>query len=105
MPAPAALSPPAGRTPQGANQNRAQVPFIRATKKHREPFFDQTNAPSTTLSPINIPAYGFLRGLWIRVDAVGGTGAAATYGSTAAGFDFPFTVFTFIGLFDVNGAP
>lgn len=105
MPAPAALSPPAGRTPQGANQNRSAVSFIRATKKHREPFFDQTNNPGTTLSPINVPAYGFLRGLWVRVDAVGGTGVAATYGSTAAGFDFPFTVFTFIGLFDVNGAP
>lgn len=105
MPAPAALSPPAGRTPQGANSGRNVVPFIRATKKHREPFFDQSNAPSTTLSPINIPAYGFLRGLWIRVDASGTTGTAAVYGTTATGFDFPFTVFSFIGLFDVNGAP
>src|SRR5262245_51976914 len=105
MPSPSALSPPAGRTPQGANQGRAVVPFIRATKKHREPFFDQSNAPSTTLSPINVPAYGFLRGLWIRVDATGGTGVAAVYGTTATGFDFPFTVFSFIGLFDVNGAP
>jgi hypothetical protein len=105
MPAPAALSPPAGRTPQGANQGRNVVSFIRATKKHREPFFDQTNSASTTLSPINVPAYGFLRGLWIRVDASGTTGTAAVYGTTATGFDFPFTVFSFIGLFDVNGAP
>ena len=106
MPAPAALSPPAGRTPQGNNAGRATVPFIRATKKHREPFFDFTTTSfPQTLSPINIPAYGFLRGLWVRVDALGGTGAAATYGSAAAGFDTPFTVFSFIGLFDVNGAP
>jgi hypothetical protein len=105
MPSPAVTSPPAGRTPQGANSNKNTVPFVRAAKKHREPFFDQTNAPGTTLSPINIPAYGFLRGLWVRVDATGGTGVAATYGSTAAGFDFPFTVFSFLGLFDVNGAP
>lgn len=100
MPAPSALSPPAGRTPQGSPQSRSVVPFIRSTKKHREPFFDQTNAPSTTLSPINIPAYGFLRGLWIRVDAVGAAGATATYSQ-----DNPFNVFTFLGLFDVNGAP
>lgn len=99
MPSPAALSPPAGRTPQGANQ-RTTVPFIRATKKHREPFFDQTNPVSTTLSPINIPAYGFLRGIWIRADGVGGAGVAATYG-----IDNPMNVFSFIGLFDVNGAP
>jgi hypothetical protein len=100
MPSPAVTSPPAGRTPQGAPQGRGVVPFIRATKKHREPFFDQTNNPSTTLSPINIPAYGFLRGLWLKVEAVGGTGAAATYG-----IDAPFNVLTFLGLFDVNGAP
>lgn len=105
MPAPAALSPPSSRTPQGQGRGGNVVPFVRATKKHREPFFDQTNNPSTTLSPINIPAYGFMRGVWVRVDAVGGTGAAAVYGTTGTGFDFPFTVFSFLALFDVNGAP
>jgi|SRR5215471_3190628 len=112
MPSPSALSPPAGRTPQGANQGRAVVPFIRATKKHREPFFDLSTAigapaaaGQTTLSPINVPAYGFLRGLWIRVDVSGFTGATAAYGTTATGFDFGLNAFSFIGLFDVNGAP
>jgi len=105
MPAPAALSPPASRTPQGQGRGGAVVPFIRATKKHREPFFDQTNAPGTTLSPINIPAYGFLRGIWVRADAVGGTGAVAVYGTDTTGYDYPFTVFSFMALFDVNGAP
>jgi len=100
MPAPSALAPPASRSPQGQNQ-RAVVPFIRAAKKHREPFFDQTNALGTALSPINIPAYGFLRGVWIRVDASGGAGAAAL----APPADSPFNVFQFMGLFDVNGAP
>lgn len=100
MPSPAALSPPAGRTPQGANTRQA-VAFIRATKKHREPFFDFTTAATaTTLSPINIPAYGFLRGIWMRVDGVGGAGVAATYSA-----DNPFNCITFLGLFDVNGAP
>jgi hypothetical protein len=103
MPAPSALSPPASRTPQGAN-TRQQVPFIRATKKHTESFYDFTAAPSTTLSPINIPAYGFLRGVWVRVDAVGalGTTTSATYAQTA---DNPWNVLSFLGLFDVNGAP
>jgi hypothetical protein len=105
MPSPSATAPPASRTAQGAGRQGGTVPFIRATKKHREPFFDQTNATGTTLSPINIPAYGFLRGVWIRVDAVGGTGAAAVYGTTAAGWDFGLNVFSFMGLFDVNGAP
>jgi hypothetical protein len=105
MPSPAVTSPPPSRTPGAGGQARNVVPFIRAAKKHREPFFDQTNNPSTTLSPINIPAYGFLRGIWGKVEAVGGTGAAAVYGTTATGFDFPFTCLSFLGLFDVNGAP
>lgn len=105
MPGPAVTSPPGSRTPQGQGKGGAVVPFIRATKKHREPFFDQSNAPGTTLSPINIPAYGFLRGIWIRVDATGGTGAVAAYGTAVVGFDFGLNVFSFIGLFDVNGAP
>jgi hypothetical protein len=100
MPSPAALSPPAARTPQGANTKQS-VPFVRATKKHREPFFDFTTGTTAgTLSPINIPAYGFIRGLWMRVDGVGGAGVAATYSA-----DNPFNCITFIGLFDVNGAP
>ena len=109
MPSPSALSPPASRTPAGAGRQGNVVPFIRATKKHREPFFDTTVAVTTTtaglISPINVPAYGFLRGLWIRVDATGGAGGAAVYGTTLLGFDFPFQCISFIGLFDVNGAP
>jgi len=92
MPAPSALAPPASRSPQGQNA-KAVVPFIRAAKKHREPFFDQTNALGTALSPINIPAYGFLRGVWIRVDASGGAGAA----SLAPTADSPFNCFQFMG--------
>jgi hypothetical protein len=106
MPAPSALAPPASRSPQGQNAKNV-VPFIRSTKKHREPFFDFTvpsggaTNPGTALSPINIPAYGFLRGIWIRVDATGATGAT----SLVLQNDAPWNIFQFMGLFDVNGAP
>ncbi len=105
MASPAALSPPASRTPQGQSGKGAVVPFIRATKKHREPFFDSSTALTTGLqvvTPQNVPAYGFLRGLWIRVDATGGSGTGTP--AVASG-DAPFNVFGFLGLFDVNGAP
>lgn len=100
MPAPSALAPPGSRSPQGQNQKNV-VPFIRSTKKHREPFFDQTNPFGTALSPINIPAYGFLRGVWIRVDTGNGTTGAGLTQSP----DGPWNIFSFMGLFDVNGAP
>lgn len=102
MPAPAVLNPPASRTPAGQGAGGATVPFIRGTKKHREAFYDNTPNFGTTVSPVNIPAYGFLRGLWIRVDATGGNGSGTP--AVASG-DAPFNVFSFIGLFDVNGAP
>jgi hypothetical protein len=103
MPAPSAYAPPASRSPQGQNA-RTQIPFIRATKKHREPFFDQTVALNTAVSPINVPAYGFIRGIWIRADGGNGTvGAGILTGTGAA--DSPFNAFQFMGLFDVNGAP
>lgn len=106
MPAPGATAPPASRSPQGQNSKNV-TPFIRSTKKHREPFYDFTvnNAGATpasgALSPINVPAYGFLRGLWVRVDTVGGAGAA----SLNIANNGPWNVFNFMGLFDVNGAP
>lgn len=107
MPSPSALKPPAANTPAGQGKQGATVPFIRATKKHREPVFDSSVALTAAAqvfpnTPLNVPAYGYLRGLWLRVDATGGSGTGTP--AVAAG-DAPFNVFGFIGLFDVNGAP
>lgn len=107
MPPVAALNPPAANTPAGQGKQGATVPFVRATKKHREPIFDTSVALTAAAqvlpnTPLNVPAYGYLRGLWVRVDATGGSGTTAA--AVAAG-DAPFNVFGFLGLFDVNGAP
>lgn len=101
---PGLTNPAAGRTTQGQGQTRAAIPFRRSTRKHMEPFFDSTitmTAGSTQISPINIPAYGFIRGIFIRVDATGGVGS--TTSAVLAG-DAPFNALT-AGLLDVNGAP
>lgn len=107
MPPVAALNPPAQNTPAGQGKQGATVPFVRATKKHREPIFDTSVALSAAAqvlpnTPLNVPAYGYLRGLWVRVDATGGSGTGTS--AVAAG-DAPFNIFGFFGLFDVNGAP
>src|SRR5579871_415437 len=107
MPPVAALNPPAANTPAGQGKQGATVPFVRATKKHREPIFDTTVALTAAQqvlpnTPLNVPAYGYLRGLWVRVDATGGSGTGT---SAVASGDAPFNVFGFLGLFDVNGAP
>lgn len=79
------------------------VPFTRAATEHTESFLDVTLTPgagSIPVPPVDIPAYGFMRGIYVEVTASGGTGAAATYKG-----DAPFTAITDIAVSDVNGAP
>lgn len=79
----------------------AVVPFTAAAHEHVEPAFDTTitlGANTVTLGPFDVPAYGFLRHIWLFISAsggVGGTGAA----------DFPWNVLQEVTLLDVNGAP
>ena len=79
------------------------VPFVRSAVEHVEPFMDISTLISgntVALQPADVPAYGFLRGIFIEVTASGGTGAAAVYKA-----DAPFTAITDVQLADVNGAP
>jgi hypothetical protein len=79
------------------------VPFTRAATEHVESFLDVTLTPgagSVPIAPVDIPAYGFIRGIYVEVTASGGTGTAATYKG-----DAPFTAITDIAVSDVNGAP
>jgi hypothetical protein len=77
------------------------VPFTRAAKEHYEPFFDTTytlGATSQSIGPIDIPAYGFARGVWIEVIAAGAAGTPVFYE------DAPFNVLSEVIFQDVNGA-
>lgn len=79
------------------------VPFTRAAKEHIEPFNDDTRqlgASSISVGPVDVAAYGFARGIYIQVDATGGTGTGAV-----AAEDGPWSVIDEIQLIDVNGAP
>lgn len=81
------------------------VPFTRAAKEHTESFLDQTvqlGAGSVALSPVDVPAYGFIRGIWINLTGSGGVGGGAT---VAARADAPFSILDELVLHDVNGAP
>lgn len=103
MVSPAVTMPRPSQQPGAAGRTKDVVPFIRATKKHYEPFFDATyalGANQTVIPPVSVPAYGFLRGVWVRVDATGGTGTAAVASQNA-----PFNALANIALQDVNGAP
>src|SRR5271157_1789728 len=84
------------------------LPFMSSTRRHRE----QMALANAVIPPVgtgfaasqiqeqSVPAYGFLRGLWIRVVAAGGTGAGA-----AAAADSPFNFLGAVSITDPDGAP
>jgi hypothetical protein len=92
-------------TKQAATQSKAPtmlVPFTRAAKEHYEPFFDTAytlGATSQQIGPVDIPAYGFARGVWVEVVATGASGGSPSYLE-----DGPFSVLDEILYQDVNGA-
>lgn len=89
---------------EGAQPAMPANPFVRASMQHVEPAnIDRSNvigASTILLGPDDVPAYGYLRSLLIRVDATGGTGTAAV-----AREDAPWNALDEITLSDVNGAP
>jgi hypothetical protein len=93
--------------PQGNTNKQAApqilVPFTRAAHEHIEPMSDVTQAMtsnSTALGPYDVPAYGYLRGIWLDVQFTGGAGGGAVTKE-----DSPWSAISEIALIDVNGAP
>lgn len=102
MPATLAGAPASKAAPK-ADAPAMLVPFVRAAQEHVEAFLDVSQlvgAASTAFAPVDIPAYGYMRGIWLEVTTTGGTGAAAVYKG-----DGPFSALTDISVIDVNGAP
>lgn len=97
---PATAAPPARQRQQAP---APIVPFVAAAHEHTEPVFDVTVTPGTTtqaLSTIDVPAYGYLRHIWLQIEGTGGA-----LGGGALNADYPFNLIQSISLNDVNGAP
>lgn len=76
------------------------LPFTSSSHEHVEPAFTVTATPTTAeqqLNPIDIPAYGYFRYLFLEVVCSGGVG-----GTLAA--DAPWNILSRVTLQDVNGA-
>lgn len=79
------------------------APFTRAAREHVEPFDDRSilmTAAAQNVGPIDVPASGYLRHIWVLVQTSGGVGAG-----TVAREDAPWSALDQIQLTDVNGAP
>lgn len=84
----------------------ALLPFVAAAHEHVEPAFDVTltnanwGTSSVQVGPYDVPSYGFIRNIYLLVEASAGGYAAGTYAG-----DAPWSLFDEITLLDVNGAP
>lgn len=92
-----------GQTPQAPVMLR---PFTIGAREHIEGPFDDFSvalsaANTTTRGPIDVPAYGYLRNVWLYAQATGGTSSV----NLVSQGDGPFIVYSEIVLMDVNGAP
>lgn len=80
------------------------VPFVRAAEEHIEPFLDINQilgASAVPIGPIDIPAYGFFRGIFLMLQATGGVSSV----TTAKTQDAPFAALDEVTILDVNGTP
>lgn len=103
-------SQPGGQTgsTSGAANAQSALPFTSGARRHREQMAlanavvgTGTAFPATQIPEQAIPAYGFLRGMWLRVTAT----SAGSGGSAAASADGPFNFFGAISITDPDGAP
>lgn len=80
------------------------IPFTAASHEHTEWFLDTSITPgagASLVSPLpEIPAYGYVRNVYLQIDATGGT-----LGAGVLAADFPQNLFDLIQIEDVNGAP
>lgn len=102
MPAGTATAAPPGK---GGQKAMAPRKFRAGVQQHQESVTSLNATPaagSTTPFTVEIPAYGFLRGLWFKVTVTGGVGSgtAAVYKE-----DAPFSWISSVQFLDVNSAP
>lgn len=105
MPAATIGVPAQGTGPKQGAAPAMLVPFTRAAVEHIEVFVDvaqQLGTSGVQLGPYDVPAYGFMRGIYLNITATGGVGGGAT---VAAAEDAPFSVIDELAILDVNGAP
>lgn len=94
---------PAAQRQRGPARPVAAIPFTAAAHEHVESVQTVTIQPGAAAvqqGPFDIPAYGFMRHVFMEVTAAGGT-----LGAGVLHPDYPFNLFQNLSLLDVNGAP
>jgi len=95
---------PARQNGQGRAPAMPPIPFTAAAHEHSEPVITDATlaigAAQQPRGPYDVPAFGFLRHVFMEVILSGGT-----IGAGVLSPDYPFNILQNITLSDVNGAP
>ena len=98
---------PSGGQGSNTQPGGTTLPFTSSARRHREQMAVANSAflltaNGTQIPEQAIPAYGFIRGLWLRVTATGGVNGGATVAATG---DAPFNILGPVSVTDPDGAP
>lgn len=116
MPPVTVANPSPGMTTAATGKTGAVLPFTSASWDHEEPFYDSTFANATlgsaqNIGPIAVAAFGWMKGIWLRVTASGGSSSGAITGlvspssNTYGASDSPWNALSQIMLTNPNGQP
>lgn len=88
---------------QNTSQPLPTIDFVAAADEHTEDVFDVTKTltgSTQDLGTLDVPAFGYLRNIVLKVDATGGAG-----GNAVAQPDAPWSCLDSIEIDDTNGQP
>lgn len=94
------MTPPATAVPDAPQAAMPALPFVASAHEHTEPAFQLTVTPGAAVqpqNPLDVPAQGYLRAVWLEVTASGGAGGVASA-------DFPWNLIQSVGFQEVNGS-
>lgn len=98
---------PSGGQGSNANGGSGALPFTSSARRHREQMAIANSsgislAAATVIPEQAIPAYGYFRGLWVRIVASGGAGGTT---AAVASADAPWNALGNLSVTDPDGAP
>lgn len=79
MPPVSVANPPPGTTTATQGKTGATLPFTSSSWDHEEPFYDNSislAAGAVNVGPVAVAAFGWMKGIWLRVTATGGSSSA-----------------------------
>lgn len=104
MPPVTVANPAPSTTVASTGKTGSVLPFTTSSWDHEEPFYDNTislTSSSVNVGPIAVAAFGWMKGIWLRVTATGGSSS----GAVTAGTDAPWSIVNTMTLNNPNGQP